>query len=103
MPTHHHNAHNMDSHMNFRMLADDKAIIEAAAYLKGLKPQTYARQKLVESAKKDIAEMSHSNTLILDSEGWEQFIAIMDAPIHVNKNLKAAVADFNKVMKKPKK
>ncbi len=100
----HSNAHSsMDSHMNFRMLADDKAIIEAAAYLNGLKPQTYARQKLLEIAKKDIAEMNHSNTLVLDNESWYEFVAIMEAPIEVNVNLKAAVANFNKTMKISKK
>ncbi len=97
-----HAYHNMDSHMNFRMLADDKAIIEAAAYLTGLKPQTYARQRLVEIAKQDIAK-SLSTTLVLDANGWDQFVAIMEAPIEVNKNLKEAVADFKNMMKQSKK
>jgi uncharacterized protein (DUF1778 family) len=97
---HHQDAHHMDTHMNFRMLSTDKEIIETAASLKGLKPQTYARQKLLESAKKDIAEMNLSNTIVLDSESWEQFMAIMEAPVHINTNLKAAVAKFNKTMKK---
>lgn len=103
MHAHHENPNHMDTHMNFRMFAADKSIIEAAANLKGLKPQTYARQRLVEIAKKDVAEMSLSNTLVLDQKGWEQFIAIMDAPISMNKKLKAAVAEFNKTMKKSKK
>ncbi len=95
----HAHPHNMDSQMNFRMLADDKAIIEAAAYLNGLKPQTYARQKLVEIAKQDVAN-SLSNTVVLDNKAWEQFVAIMEAPIEVNKNLKEAVVEFKNVMKK---
>lgn len=100
MPAYPREYHNMDSHMNFRMLAADKALIEAAASLLGMKPQTYARQKLLEIAKKDIAEMGLSHTLILDSEGWEQFTAIMEAPIEVNKNLKEAVGHFKNVMMK---
>jgi uncharacterized protein (DUF1778 family) len=36
----------------------------------------------------------------LDSKDWERFIAIMEEPIQVNANLKAAVAEFNKTMKK---
>lgn len=89
-------AHFMDSHLNFRMSSQDKRIIETAAKLKGLKPNTYARQKILEAAEKDIAEMSHLNTLILNSSDWEQFIAIMEAPIQINQNLKAAVKYFQK-------
>lgn len=100
MSAYHREYHNMDSHMNFRMLAADKALIEAAASLLGMKPQTYARQKLLEIAKKDIAEMSLSNTLVLDKDGWEQFTALMEAPIEVNKNLKEAIGQFKNVMMK---
>lgn len=98
MPEYHREPHNLDSHMNFRMQAADKALIEAAASLLGLRPQTYARQKLLEIAKKDIAEMSLSNTLVLDTESWNEFMAIMEAPVQVNKNLKSAVSYFNQVM-----
>lgn len=89
-------AHFMDSHLNFRMSSQDKRIIETAAKLKGLKPNTYARQKILEAAEKDIAEMNHLNTLILNSSDWEQFLAIMEAPVQINQNLKAAVKNFQK-------
>ena len=98
MPKYHREPHNLDSHMNFRMQAADKLLIEAAAALLGLRPQTYARQKLLEIAKKDIAEMSLSNTLLLDNKSWDEFMAIMEAPVRVNENLKSAVSYFNQVM-----
>lgn len=49
-----HPHHSMDSHMNLRMSSEDKLIIETAARLKGFKPNTYARIKLLEIAEKDI-------------------------------------------------
>lgn len=89
----------MNTHMNFRMSAQDKKIIETAAKLKGLKPNTYARQRLLEVAEKDIAEKTQLNTLILSDKDWEQFMAIMGAPVRINKNLKEAISDFNKLIK----
>jgi uncharacterized protein (DUF1778 family) len=81
------------------MSVRDKKIIETAAKLKDLKPNTYAPQKLLEVAEKDIAEMSQINTLILNNSEWEKFIEIMEAPIKINKNLKKAITKFNKVNK----
>lgn len=92
-------AHNMDAHMNFRLFSHDKALIDAAASLAGLRPQTYARQKLLEIAQKEIAEMSLSNTVILKAEDWQRFVDIMEAPVSENKNLKEAVNHFNKEVK----
>jgi uncharacterized protein (DUF1778 family) len=92
-------ASSFDSHMNFRMSARDKKIIETAAKLKGLKPNTYARQKLLEVAEKDIAEMSQMNTLILSDSDWKLFVEIMESPVKINKNLQNAIASFNKLKK----
>ncbi len=89
-------AHFMDSHLNFRMSSHDKKIVEAAAKLKGLKPNTYARQKLLEAAEKDITELSQLNTLVLSENDWKYFLEIMEAPIEINLNLKKAVKDFRK-------
>lgn len=50
----------MNSHMNFRMSSNDKKIIETAARLKGFKPNTYARMKLLEIA------LAHSLNFIVD-------------------------------------
>lgn len=85
----------LDSHMNFRMSSRDKKIIETAAKLKGLKSQTYVRQKLIESAEKDIAAMNQINALILSEQDWQQFIYIMDAPIRINENLRNAIEHFD--------
>jgi uncharacterized protein (DUF1778 family) len=81
------------------MSSKDKKIIEAAAKLKGLKPNTYARQKLLEVAEKDIAEMSRINSITLNQNEWAQFVKIMEEPIKINKNLKDAVNLFNKIKK----
>lgn len=89
--------HSMDSHLNFRMSSHDKKIIEAAAQFRGLKPQTYSRQKLLEAAEKDLAEMSQLNTLMLNQTDWEQFLAVMEAPVFINQNLRKAVKKFRKV------
>ena len=91
--------HSMDTHMNFRMSSDDKRIIETAAKLKGFKVQTYARQKLVEIASKEIEEMNQLNRLILGDQQWDQFIKIMEAPIEINENLRKAIQDFNEIEK----
>ncbi len=88
--------HFMDSHLNFRMSSRDKKMIETAAKFKGLKPNTYARQKLLEAAEKDIVEMSQLNTLILNPTDWEYFLTVMEAPVQINQNLKKAVKSFQK-------
>jgi len=90
-------SHSMDSHMNFRMSLHDKRLIETAAKFKGLKPNTYARQRLLAIAENDIAEMNQSNRLILSEQDWEQFMTIMEAPIEQNTNLKKAIKNFNKM------
>lgn len=89
-------AHFMDSHLNFRMSSHDKRIVETAAKLRGLKPNTYARQKLLEAAEKDISELNQQNTLILSEGDWKFFLETMEAPIEINLNLKKAVKDFRK-------
>lgn len=86
----------MDNHLNFRMSSHDKRMIETAAKLKGLKPNTYARQKLLEAAERDIVEMSQLNTLTLNQEDWECFLAIMEMPVKINPHLKKAVKKFQK-------
>lgn len=92
-------SHFMDSHLNFRMSSHDKKIIETAAKLKGFKPNTYARQKILEAAEKDILEMSQLNTLVLNQADWESFLALMEAPIQTNPHLKKAVSHFQKAFK----
>lgn len=91
--------HSMDSHLNFRMSSHDKKIIETAAKLKGLKPTTYTRQKILAAAEKDILEMSQLNTCILSSADWEIFLTIMNAPIKTNPHLKKALENFQKTFK----
>ncbi len=88
-----------NNNLNFRISYNDKKLIEMAANYKGLKPNTYARQKLLEAAKQDIAETNHLNSLVLDPENWNKLVAIMDAPIKSNKNLKKAVEDFERMFR----
>lgn len=90
-------AHFMDSHMNFRMSSRDKKTVETAARLKGLKPNTYARQKLLENAERDISEAYQFNTLVLSDSDWERFLAVMEAPIQENENLKRAVNSYKSI------
>ncbi len=86
----------MDNNLNFRMSSHDKQIIETAARLSGLKPNTYARQKLLEAAQKDINKLNELNTLVLSETDWECFIGIMEKPIKINQNLKKAIKHFHK-------
>lgn len=98
MPTQKHfTSRHMDSHMNFRMSSKDKKTIEMAAELTGFKPNTYARQKLLEIAEHDIAKMNRLNSLVVSTEDWEILTQIMDAPVKINKKLKKAIADFDKM------
>jgi uncharacterized protein (DUF1778 family) len=87
-------SHRMNSNLNFRLSSQDKLLIEHAAILAGLKSNTYAR--LLEAAERDIEELSNRNTLILNSDEWEQFTQILKALVKVNKHLKRAVAKFRK-------
>lgn len=88
----------MDTHMHFRLSEKDKKVIEAAAKIKGLKPNTYARQRLVEVAEKDLSEMNSLNTVILNENEWDKFMYLMDAPFEENKHLRKAIDDFNSIM-----
>lgn len=99
MSMHQQSAHsdNMDSHMNFRMSSKDKKTIEIAAKLSGSKPNTYARQKLLEVAEQDIAKMNQLNSLVISNDDWEVFIKTMEAPVKINKKLLKAVQEFNKM------
>lgn len=87
--------HFLDTHMNFRMSSEDKNLIASAARLRGLKLNTYVRQKLLEVAERDIAELNQNQTLLLSNEDWERFVEIMEAPIKINQNLKRAFQEFD--------
>lgn len=95
--SHHQSNHHMDSHMNFRMSLKDKRIIETAAKLTGFKPNTYARQKLLEIAEQDIARINQLNNLVISAKEWDAFVKIMETPVKINKKLRKAVQDFNKM------
>lgn len=83
----------MNSHLNLRMSNYDKKIVESAAKIKGLKPQTYSRQTLLEAAKKDIESQSY---LTLNERDWDFLLEMLDAPIDTNIALRKAAEDFNK-------
>jgi uncharacterized protein (DUF1778 family) len=90
MPT-----HSMDTNMNFRLSSKDKKLVETAAKLRGVKLNTYVRQKLLEVAEKDIIEMNELNNVVLSESVWNQFLAVMEAPIEMNQNLIKAIEFFN--------
>lgn len=91
---------NLNSHLNFRMSSHDKKLIEVAATLNGMKPQTYARQKILEAAEKDIIEKEHLNSIVMSNQDWECFMDVMKAPVIINKNLKNAVKKFKQLYEK---
>ena len=64
---------------------------------KGLEPNAYARQKLLEAAELDIAEAHQTNALVLNQIEWREFMEIMESPVKINKNLKNAVNEFRKI------
>lgn len=96
MTAHHREPQNLDTHLNFRMSSEDKSYIEMAAQFKGLKPNTYARKRLLEAAKRDIEEMNQQNRLKLSEEDWEAFLEVMEAPVQLNTHLKKAMKAFQK-------
>jgi uncharacterized protein (DUF1778 family) len=49
------------------------------------------------SARDKKAEMSQANLLVLSDSDWKQFVEITESPIKTNKNLKSAIAKFNKI------
>src|SRR5690242_16804832 len=98
--TAHHSQHHLDTHLNFRMSSEDKQYIEMAAQFKGLRPNTYARKRLLEAAKRDIEEMNQQKPLKLTDAEWEAFLDVMKAPIKVNANLKKAIKEFKQKFEK---
>lgn len=87
----------MNNNLNFRISSLDKKMIESAANFKGIKPNTYARQKLLEAAERDLAEMSKLNSVVLEKKAWDRLMEMMDAPIEINENLKKAADDFKRM------
>lgn len=88
--------YSMDRHFNFRMSSKDKKIIEMAAKLSGLKPQTYARQKLIEAAEKDIKDKDIFGSITVNQEDWDFLLELMKSPVQANPHFKKALQDYRK-------
>lgn len=83
----------LTAHMHFRIAPQEKLLVEQAAEVMGLKPNTYARQRLMEAAERDLNALMLEQRLVLHEEAWDQLIAIMEAPplIENNKLTRAAL------------
>jgi uncharacterized protein (DUF1778 family) len=89
----------LTDHMHFRIAPQEKLLVEQAAEVVGLKPNTYARQRLIEAAERDLEALLSEHRLILDEESWNQLVAIMGEPFCENKKLKRAASSHKKVVK----
>lgn len=86
------------SHIHFRIAPQEKLILEQAAELVGLKPNTYARQRLIEAAERDLETLRQEQSLLLGEDAWNQLLDIMDKPSYENKKLLRAAARHNKLV-----
>lgn len=86
----------LSDHMHFRIAPQEKLLVEQAAEVMGLKPNIYARQRLIEAAERDLNEQR----LVLNEEAWNQLIAIIEVPpLKENKKLKRAASRHKKMVK----
>lgn len=89
----------LGTHMHFRIADQEKLLVEQAAKLVGLKPNTYARRRLLEAVEKDLETLSNEQKLFLDEETWDQLVAIIEKPYEENRKLKRAAARHKKMVK----
>lgn len=89
----------LSDHMHFRIAPQEKLLVEQAAEVMGLKPNTYARQRLIEAAERDLEALMHEQRLVLSEEAWNQLVAIMEAPtVQENKKLTRAALRHKKMV-----
>lgn len=89
----------LTNHMHFRIAPQEKLLVEQAAEVMKLKPNTYARQRLIEAAERDLEALMHEQRLALNEEAWNQLIEIMEAPpLHKNKKLTRAALRHKKAV-----
>lgn len=89
----------LNSHMHFRIAAQEKQLVEQAAECLGMKPNTYARQRLIEAAERDIEVLSREQKLFLDEAAWNQLMAIMEQPCIENSHLRRAATRHKQMVK----
>ena len=88
----------LTNHMHFRIAPQEKLLVEQAAEVLGLKPNTYARQRLIEAAERDLESLMNESRLILNDEAWNQLITIMEQPYRKNKKLTRAASRHKKAV-----
>lgn len=88
----------LTSHMHFRIAPQEKLLVEQAAEVLGLKPNTYARQRLIEAAERDLESLMNESRLILNDEAWNQLITIMGQRYRKNKKLTRAASRHKKAV-----
>lgn len=86
------------SHMHFRIAPEEKLLVEQAASVVGLKPNTYARQRLLEAANKDIEALRREQQLILDPDEWEALVRLLEQPHELNDKLLTAAKMYKKMV-----
>jgi uncharacterized protein (DUF1778 family) len=88
----------LTNHIHFRIAPQEKLLVEQAAEIVGLKPMTYARQRLIEAAERDLEALMHESKVILDEKAWDQLIAVMNEPFRENKKLSRAASRHKKAV-----
>ncbi len=68
---------NKSSRLDLRMTDDQKRCIETAAGISGMSVSQWSLSKLMESARKDIAEQ---HAMVLSSESFDAFVRLLDDP-----------------------
>lgn len=83
--------------VEFRTNHQERQQIEKAAAFLGMNVSAYLRMIALEKSE----EILKSNTtLSLSSRDWDMFMDLLENPPKTNKNLKKAVADYQKMSKK---
>lgn len=77
--------------MEVRLANDEKALIEAAAHVRGLKVSAYARSVLLEESKQVLIEAQKANAIMLSRDESQRFMEALSAPFTANAKLAKAM------------
>lgn len=83
-----HGGRRASERFEFRVAAEQKQVIAAAAVLLGMDASDFAREVLTERAEEVLAE--HEDKTVVPASYFEDLVAALDAPVEANLALRKA-------------
>lgn len=80
-----------EDRMEVRLVKDEKALIKAAALVRGLKTSAYARDVLLSQSKQVLIEAQKANAVMLSRDETQRFLDALGAPFSPNEKLAKAM------------